>query len=118
MRTYEQYEKEILKVIKKRNIFTLEMIFTFYSGISRGHFYEIKLNKSDALKKATDDNKNRTKQSMLNKWYNSENATLQIALMKLIATEQEAERLNGSKIKTELSGSVPLNFTVEVVEPE
>jgi hypothetical protein len=34
---------------------------------------------------------------MRNKWYKSESATLQIALMKMIATEDEAHRLNGSR---------------------
>ena len=35
--------------------------------------------------------------SMRDKWYKSENATLQVCLMKLIADEDEAHRLNGTK---------------------
>jgi hypothetical protein len=31
------------------------------------------------------------------KWYASDNATLQIGLMKLIANDDEAHRLNGTK---------------------
>ena len=35
--------------------------------------------------------------SMRTKWYESDNATLQIGLMKLIADDDEAHRLNGTK---------------------
>lgn len=36
---------------------------------------------------------------MYNKWFKSENPTLQIGLMKLISTEEEAHRLNGTSQK-------------------
>ena len=94
MRTFEQYENDIVECIKKHNIFTIEMIFTFYSGISRSQFYELSLNKSDTIKNTLDDNKNRTKHSMLSKWYKSNNATLQMGLMKLIGTDEERKKLS------------------------
>ena len=94
MRTFEQYENDIVECIKKHNIFTIEMIFTFYSGISRSQFYELSLNKSDTIKNTLDDNKNRTKHSMLSKWYKSDNATLQMGLMKLIGTDEERKKLS------------------------
>lgn len=97
MRPYEHYEKEILEIIKAKNIFTIEMIFTFYSGISRSQFYELNLNKSDTIKNALDDNKNRTKHSMLSNWYKSNNPLLQIALYKVIATEEEYHRVASTK---------------------
>lgn len=108
MRDYSQYETEIVECCKKNNIFTLEMIFSFYSGISRSQFYEIGLNKSDTIKNVLDDNKNRTKHSMLSKWYKSDAPALQIALMKIISTDEEAHRLNGSKqeIKSEVKAEV------------
>jgi hypothetical protein len=37
------------------------------------------------------------KVSMRQKWYESDNATLQIGLMKLISDDDEAHRLNGTK---------------------
>ena len=37
------------------------------------------------------------KVEMRAKWYASDNATLQIGLMKLISDEDEAHRLNGTK---------------------
>jgi hypothetical protein len=96
-----QYESEIIQCIKDNNIFTIEMIFTFYNGISRSQFYELELNKSDTLKQGLDDNKNRTKHSMVAKWLDSDAPALQIALMKLICTDEEAHRLNGSKTVNE-----------------
>ena len=42
---------------------------------------------------------------MLSKWYKSDAPALQIALMKIISTDEEAHRLNGSKqeVKTDVS---------------
>lgn len=101
MRTFKQYETDIIKTIKEKNIFTIEMLFAFYSGISRSQFYNMKLNKSDNIKKALDDNKNRTKQSLLAKWFKSDNATLQIALFKILGTEEEYYRLSSTKYNIE-----------------
>ena len=99
MRTFEQYEEEIIRAIKDKNIFTGNMIFTFYSGISRAHYFVLKLNESDHIKNALDDNKNRTKHSMLSKWYKSDNATLQMGLMKLISTDEELRKLSMQSIE-------------------
>jgi len=112
MRTFEQYEKEIIKAIKDKNIFTGNMIFTFYSGISRAHYFVLKLNESDHIKNALDDNKNRTKHSMLSKWYKSDNATLQMGLMKLISTSEELKKLSMQYTDVTTKGE-SLNYTEE-----
>ena len=117
MKEYSKYEEEIIECCKKNNIFTIEMIFSFYSGISRSQFYELSLNKSDTIKNVLDDNKNRTKHSMLSKWYKSDAPALQIALMKIISTDEEAHRLNGSKqeVKNDIKGEIKQisQFTLE-----
>ena len=100
MKTFKTYEKEIIEVIKKNNLFVINDIFAFYSGCVRETFYKRKLNLSDNIKKAIDDNKIKTKQSMKNKWYKSDNPTLQMGLMKLLGTDEEAHRLNGSKTES------------------
>ena len=97
MKTFKTYEKEIIEVIKKNNLFVINDIFAFYSGCVRETFYKRKLNLSDNIKKAIDDNKIKTKQSMKNKWFKSDNATLQMGLMKLLGSDEEAHRLNGTK---------------------
>lgn len=92
----EIYEKEILDIIKKNNLFVKTDIFAFYTGCTRKTFYDYKLHKSDIIKKALDDNKVKTKHSLKNKWFKSDNPTLQIALFKSICTKKERKRLNQS----------------------
>lgn len=94
MKTFEEYEKEIALVIEERNIFFIEELFAYYSGLSRSQFYNLELNKSDTLLKKMQNNRTKTKKSMQNKWYKSNNATLQLALMKLIADDEERKRLS------------------------
>jgi len=99
----EIYEKEIVEVIKRNNLFIIQDIFAFYTGIKSSQFYNLGLEKSEEIKKAIDDNKIKTKQSMKKKWFKSDNPTLQIGLMKLIGTEEEAHRLNGSKTQMDVT---------------
>ena len=56
----------------------------------------------DSIKDIINKNRVEIKTAMRSKWFKSDNATLQVALMKLICTDEEAHRLNGSKqeIKT------------------
>ena len=116
MRTFEQYENDIVECIKKHNIFTIEMIFTFYSGISRSQFYELSLNKSDTIKNTLDDNKNRTKHSMLSKWYKSNNASLQMGLMKLIGSDEERKMLSQSHTDITTNGKEITSVTRMIVD--
>ena len=104
------YEKEILKVIKANNLMTISDIFAFYTGIQSAQFYNLNLEKSESIKKAIDDNKVKTKQSLKNKWYKSNAPALQIGLMKLICSEEEAQRLNGSKQDIKLDGAIEINI--------
>jgi hypothetical protein len=116
MRTFEQYEEEILQCIKDENIFTNEMIFTFYSGISRSRFYDLELNKSDILKRELDNNKNRTKHSQLKKWADSDNATLQIALYKTICSDDDRKKLSQTYTDLTTDGD-KVGMVVNIVNP-
>lgn len=93
MNKKETYEKEILEVIKDNNLFVITDIFAFYTGIKSSQFYNLKLEKSDTIKKAIDDNKLKTCQSLKNKWYKSDNPTLQIALFKTICSDDNLRKL-------------------------
>ena len=85
-----------LSAIEKYKLFFIEDVVAYVS-CSRATFYNHNLDKLDTIKEALSKNKIDIKVSMRNKWYKSESATLQIALMKMIATEDEAHRLNGSR---------------------
>jgi hypothetical protein len=66
---------------------------TFYA------FFKVDSNELNTIKSLIDENKVKVKAVMRKRWFRSDNPTLQIALMKLIATDEEAHRLNGSSIK-------------------
>lgn len=100
--TKELHEQNILKIIEDENIFSILDIFAYYTKCSRSTFYEIGLDKSDCLKNAIDNNKAKTKQTLKNRWFESENPTLQLALFKTICTEEERKSL--SMNYTELTG--------------
>ncbi|MDD2284710.1 MAG: hypothetical protein PHU98_06420 [Mariniphaga sp.] len=87
------YESEIVEIIKKYNLYCIKDIFAFYTGIKSSQFYNLELEKSERIKKAIDDNKRKTCQSLKNKWYKSDNPTLQIALFKCICSEEEKRSL-------------------------
>ena len=94
----KNYEKEILEVIKQYNILDIKQIFAFYKGCCRSTFYNQELHKLDTIKNAIDDNKVVTAHSLKSKWAKSDNATLQLALFKLICSDEERDALSMQKI--------------------
>lgn len=93
--------KQAKEVIVKNKLFFIEDIVAFLP-ISKQTFYQffpIDSDEIDELKDLLNQNRVEIKVSMRSKWYKSENATLQLALMKLIGTDEEAHRLNGSSQK-------------------
>lgn len=93
-----------IKAIKKNNLYFIEDIVS-YLPCTKGTFYNRKLHEVDTIKEALLKNKVVTKVKMRKKWSDSDSATLQVALMKLIGTEDEAHRLNGTVQKIEHSGT-------------
>jgi len=115
MKKVERYESEILKVIKENKIYVIKDIFAFYTGIKSSQFYNLKLEKSESILKALDDNKVKTKYSLKQKWLESNNAILQLALYKLICTDDERRALSMQQI--EHSGKLQ-NINVNVTSEE
>lgn len=89
-------EKKSLIAIKKNKLVFIEEVVS-YLPCSKPTFYEHKLNESDAIKEEIERNKVNRKVGLRNKMYDAENPSAWIALYKLIGTEEEAHRLNGSK---------------------
>ena len=91
--------KQALQVIEKNKLFFVEDVVA-YLPCSKPTLYELFPIDSDELntiKEELEKNKTEIKVSMRSKWYKSDNPTLQMGLMKLIGTEEEAHRLNGSR---------------------
>jgi hypothetical protein len=102
------YNKQILfdkakeQIVSKRLIFVEEV--ASFIGISKQtlyEFYPIGSDEMDELKKLIEDNKISLKTSMRKKWYDSDNATLQMGLMKLIANPEEHKRLSQTFVDSE-----------------
>lgn len=92
----EDLINESVTAIKKYKLFFIEDVVAYIS-CSKKTFYNHKLHELPLIKDSLNKNRIEIKVSMRNKWYNSESATLQIALMKLISSDDEAHRLNGSR---------------------
>ena len=93
--------KQAKESIVKNKLFFIEDIVA-YVPCGKTTFYELfplGSNELNELKELLEQNRVEIKVSMRSKWYKSENATLQLALMKLIGTDEEAHRLNGSSQK-------------------
>lgn len=99
--------KQALKVAETNKCFFIDQVVSFLP-IARSTFYEYfpaASDELDTIKEILDKNKVEVKSAMYNKWFKSDNATLQIALMKLIASEEEAHRLNGTNMKVDATYS-------------
>ena len=108
--SYDRKEKykEAIQLIKEHELYFASDIIA-YLGICEATFYEWWNKESKELKnlkELLDKNRTSAKVEMRKKWKGSDNATLQVALMKLISTDSEAHRLNGSNQKIEHSGEI------------
>ena len=92
------FEQAKVEIVSKRLIFVDE-IPTFLP-CSRSTFWEYFPDKSDELdsiKELLDKNKIDVKNGLRNKWYNGNNPLTQMALYKLIGTEEEYHRIASTK---------------------
>ncbi len=95
--TYEQLEQQAVEAINKYKLFFNEDIIA-YLPCSSSTFYDYKLGKSERIKDALAKVRIDIKVSQRSKWYKSESSTLQIALYKLIANDEERRRLTQQHI--------------------
>ena len=103
--------KMAIKAIKKHNLFMIEDVVAFLP-CSVATFYNHELDKLEELKELINTNRIATKKKMQNKWFESENATLQMGLMKIIASIEERQRLSQSYTDVTTKGE-SLNYTDE-----
>lgn len=103
-------EKKALAAIKRNKIKFITHVAAFLP-CALSTFYELELEKSEAIKKAVEDNRTTAKVKALNRWEKSKNPTLEVAFYKLIADDDEAHRLNGTK--QELKADVNLKSVDE-----
>lgn len=104
------------EAIKKNKLFFVEDVVA-YLPISKPTFYDyfkVDSNEFNELKELLEQNKTEIKVSMRSKWYKSNNATLQMALMKLISTPEELKKLSMNHTDVTTNGK-DLNINIQVL---
>ena len=84
------------ELIVKHKLFFIEDIISFLP-ITKPTFYDyfkVDSNEFNELKELLDKNKIEVKSSLRSKWYKSEAPALQLALMKIICTDEERKKLS------------------------
>ena len=112
----EELEKQALEAIDKYKLFFIEDIVC-YLPCDKKTFYNHNLHELHTIKDALTKVKTKLKVSMRSKWYNSENATLQMGLYKLIASDQERKYLSQTHQDVTTDGK-PIKIYSEVVLPD
>lgn len=111
--TKELFEKA-KDVIIKHKLFFIEDIVAFLP-CSKPTFYEhfpIDSNEINELKELLETNRTELKVSMRSKWYKSNAPALQMALMKLICTDEERKKL-AMQYSENLSNHTIENFNIK-----
>ncbi len=115
-RTGEKFDRDelialSLEAIEKHNLMFISEIIA-YLDCSKSTFYNYHLERLDVLKDALANNRTRRKVELREKWYQSDNPIAQIALFKLIGTNEEVERLGSNRQTPRLSeGDKPMIVT-------
>jgi hypothetical protein len=95
IKIYEQ----ALDLIEKKKLFFIEDVVTLLpcDKTTFYRFFEVESNEYNTIKEGLDKNKIDVKNGLRNKWYNGNNPLTQMALYKLIGTEEEYHRIASTK---------------------
>lgn len=100
---------KVLRVIEEEKLVFFDDIAAFVEP-SRATLYNMELHDLDTIKDALDKNKLARKLKMRRNWESLDSAPLQIAAYKLMATDDELEKLNTSYNKNENSGEIAVTW--------
>lgn len=111
----EEIKEQALSAIKEHKLMFMEHVIA-YLPCSKTYFYDNKLNETDSIKRAIEENRTSKKVALLNNWIKETSApVLQIAAMKMISSDEEAHRLNGTKREIK-HDTKQKSFKVEVID--
>jgi hypothetical protein len=90
---------QALDLIEKKKLFFIEDVVTLLpcDKTTFYRFFEVESNEYNTIKEGLDKNKIEVKNGLRNKWYNGNNPLTQMALYKLIGTEEEYHRIASTK---------------------
>lgn len=107
------------KAVEENKLFFIQDIVGFLP-VSLSTFYLYfpdGSEESEALKAMIDKNRIQTKQTLREKWYDSDNATLQIALYKTICSSEERKCLSSSYTDITSDGEkLSANISIQVID--
>jgi hypothetical protein len=106
--------QQALSAIETEECVTIEEVLLFLP-ISKQTFYNLQLDEVDELKEALNGMKVKLKKKMRRNWRNSDNATLQIAEFKLIASDDERDKLNTQKVQQDTTHSFKDKPTINLI---
>ena len=114
--------EEAKAAIIKNKLFFIDDIIA-YLPIAKSTFYDWKMEQSDELKRLLEINRTELKVGLRSKWYKSNAPALQMALMKLICSDEERKMLsmnhtdittNGKEITGKYSDWTPEQIKAEI----
>lgn len=91
--------QQALELIEKKKLFFIEDVVTLLpcDKTTFYRFFEVQSNEYNTIKEGLEKNKIEIKNGLRNKWYNGNNPLTQMALYKLIGTEEEYHRIASTK---------------------
>ena len=113
---YKDLENQALAAIQKHKLYFIADVVAHLPCVS-STFYGLELEKSESIKDALLKVKTDLKLSMRSKWFKSENPTLQMGLMKLLATDEELKKLS-MQYNDHTSGGKEIGQTLIVKIPD
>lgn len=113
----EDLKEQAIEAIIKHKLYFIEHIIP-YLPCDKTTFYDHKLHESNDIKRAIEKNKINAKNKALNKWADSDNATLQLAHYKLIAEDSERKKLSQTYTDVTTGGDKIQPILVEFVDAE
>ena len=112
----EDLLKQSLEAIKEHGLYFISDVIACIP-CSKQTFYDHGLDQLDDIKKALESNRINAKIEMRKKWLQSDNATMQMGLMKILSEDEELRKL--AMNYNEHSGEIKLpKLEVELVKPD
>ena len=110
----KEMEELALKAIKEHNLITNEEIAAFLPCSERT-FYNLQMQELQTIKKALYDNRMKLKPKLRSKMMESNNSALLLALYKLVANEDEFNRIAVNKNEHTGKDGAPLDIKIQVL---
>lgn len=101
----EKIFKQALDVATKKKLFFVEQVIAFLP-ITKPTFYDyfkVDSNEFNDIKNILENNRIEVSSAMYKKWFDSDNATLQVSLMKIIGSDEARRALSTNWSNTDIT---------------